>query len=150
MIQEQQLEIQKESVELALERNVHDIVHSLTSQISNIQISKISTEAAKESLELIQISYSNGAVSITSLIDAQQAYIQALQRQTNATYNYLINILQMERVIGYFFMLHSKEENHQFQQRFTQYGMKQDTVTSERYKQTIQPEHKSEHKPKLK
>lgn len=146
MIQEQQLEIQKESVELALEKNVHDIIHSLTNQISNIQISKISTEAAKESLELIQISYSNGAVSVTSLIDAQQTYIQALQRQTNATYNYLINILQLERIIGYFFMLHSKEENHQFQQRFMQYGMKQDTGTSERYNQTIQPEHKPKHK----
>ena len=45
--QEEQLEIRKESVELALERNVHDIILSLTNQISNIQISKISAEAAK-------------------------------------------------------------------------------------------------------
>ncbi len=126
MIQEQQLEIRKESVELALERNVHDIILSLTNQISNIQISKISAEASKESLELVRISYSNGAVSITSLIDAQQAYIQAQQLQTNATYNYLINILQLERIIGYFFMLHNENENHQFEQRFMQYGMNQD------------------------
>jgi len=123
LIQEQQLALQKESVELALDRNVYDIIHSLANQISNIQISRISAEAAKESLELTQTAYSSGAVSITSLIDAQQAYIQAQQQQTNATYNYLINIFQLERIIGYFFMLHSEAENHLFEQRFLHYGL---------------------------
>jgi outer membrane protein TolC/ABC-type uncharacterized transport system substrate-binding protein len=123
MIQEQQLTLQKESVELALDRNIYDIISSLANQISNIQISKISAEAAKESLELTQISYSSGAVSITSLIDAQQAYIQAQQQQTNATYNYLINIFQLERIIGYFFMFHSEAENHLLEQRFQNFGI---------------------------
>lgn len=131
MIQEQQLTLQKESVELALDRNVYDIIHSLANQISNIQISKVAADAAKESLELVQISYSSGAVTITSLIDAQQAYIQAHQQQTNATYNYLINILQMERILGYFFMLHTEEENLYFEQRFIQFGMNPDSGIKE-------------------
>lgn len=122
LIRENQLKLQRQSVELALEQNVNDIINALISQISNIKISKVAADAARESLDLTQIAYSSGAVSITSLIDAQQAYIQAQQQHINATYNYLINFFQMERIIGYFFMLHSNAENQKFKERFMQYS----------------------------
>jgi outer membrane protein TolC/ABC-type uncharacterized transport system substrate-binding protein len=122
-LQEEQLKYQKESIELSLERNVNDIISSLATQITNIEFSKISAEAAKESLELTQIGYSNGAVSITSLIDAQRAYIQAQQQQANASYNYLLNFLQLERIISHFFMLNTTEQNQAFANRFFQYSL---------------------------
>jgi len=62
----------------------------------------------------MQISYSNGAIGITSLIDSQQAYFQAQQQQANANYNFQMSILQLERVMSYFFMLHTDEENNVF------------------------------------
>jgi len=113
-IQMEQLNIQKDDAIVSIKRNVSDIILSITSQFANIELSKVSTETAKESLELMQISYSNGAIGITSLIDSQQAYFQAQQQQANANYNFQMSILQLERVMSYFFMLHTDEENNVF------------------------------------
>jgi len=113
-IQMEQLNIQKDDAIVSIKRNVNDIILSITSQFANIELSKVSTETAKESLELMQISYSNGAIGITSLIDSQQAYFQAQQQQANANYNFQMSILQLERVMSYFFMLHTDEENNVF------------------------------------
>ena len=99
-----------------------------------MQISKVSAEAAFESLELTQAAYYSGAVSITSLIDAQQAYIRAQQEQANATYNYLINFLQMERIISYFFMLHTEEENRNFGWCFMEYCRIEDHMINAPFK----------------
>ena len=113
-IQMEQLNIQKDDAIVSIKKNVNDIILSITSQFANIELSKVSTEAAKESLELMQVSYSNGAIGITSLIDSQQAYFQAQQQQANANYNFQMSILQLERVMSYFFMLHTDEENNVF------------------------------------
>ncbi len=113
-IQLDQLNIQRDDVIVSIKKNVNDIILSIVSQFSNIELSKVSTEAAKESLELMQISYSNGAIGITSLIDSQQAYFQAQQQQANADYNFQLSILQLERIMSYFFTLHSEEENQVF------------------------------------
>ena len=113
-IQRDQLNIQRNDAIASIKRNVNDIILSIVSQFSNIELSKISTEAAKESLELMQVSYSNGAIGITSLIDSQQAYFQAQYQQANADYNFQLSILQLERIMSYFFTLHSDEENQIF------------------------------------
>lgn len=137
LIQERQFRFQKENLELSLERNVRDIINSLVTRISNIQISKVSADAARESLNLTQTAYYNGAVSITSLIDAQNAYIETQEQQANATYNYLINFLQMERIIGYFFMLHTEEENQNFGWCFLQHCIIKDDTIDEPFKAQI-------------
>ena len=81
----------------------------------------MSARAAKESLDLIQNAYENGAVTITQLIDAQRTYFSAEQAKSNAYYGYLIYTLQLERAMGYFFLLHTDEENEQFIQDFIQF-----------------------------
>jgi len=113
-IQREQLNIQKEETVVSIKRSVNDIILSIVSQYSNIELSQVSTEAAKESLELMQVAYSNGAIGITSLIDSQQAYFQAQQQQANANYNFRLSILQLERIMSYFFLLHTEEENQAF------------------------------------
>ena len=113
-IQREQLNYQKDETIVSLKKSVNDIILSIVSQYSSIELSQVSTEAAKESLELMQVSYSNGAIGITSLIDSQQAYFQAQQQQANATYNFQLSILQLERIMSYFFILHSEEENQAF------------------------------------
>lgn len=113
-IQREQLNFRKDETIVSIKKNVNDIILSIVSQYSSIELSQVSTEAAKESLELMQVSYSNGAIGITSLIDSQQAYFQAQQQQANATYNFQLSILQLERIMSYFFILHSEEENQAF------------------------------------
>ena len=49
--------------------------------IANIQLSGISEGAAEESLELAQVAYGSGAVTVVELLDAQTNYLSAQQAQ---------------------------------------------------------------------
>lgn len=118
-IQLDQLEINKQNIELAIESNVNTAVLNVINQISNIRLSEVSVKAAEEALDLVQTSYSEGAVSIIQLIDAQNNFLQAQLAQASATYNFLLNSIQLERFMAYNFLLHTKEENEVFRQRFT-------------------------------
>ncbi len=120
-IQEDQLLVQKENIELSIERNVNDVLLDLINQIANIEISKVSEEAAKESLDLTQNAYAQGAVPLIQLIDAQTNYLQAQLARATANYDYLLTSMQLERIIGYFFLMNTEASNQDFIQRVTQY-----------------------------
>ncbi len=121
LIQEEQLRYERQNIELNIEKNVNDVVLDLINQIANIEISKVSEETAKESLDLTQNAYQQGAVPIIQLIDAQTNYLQAQLARSTANYNYLITSMQLERAIGYFFLTHSEDNNQAFIQRANQY-----------------------------
>ena len=121
IIQKDQLEINTDNTKLNIERNVNDAVLSIINQIANIELSQVSEQTAKEALELTQASYANGAVNLVQLIDAQTNYLQAQLAKANAVYNYFLSSIQLERIIGYYFLLHTEAENQQFIQRFNQY-----------------------------
>ena len=121
LVQRSQLELNRANTALALERNVRDAVFDLTNQIANIELSRVSEETAAQGLELTEASYSNGAVNVVQLIDAQRNLLQAQLARANATYNYLLSTIILERYLGYYFLLHSEAENQAFIQRFLTY-----------------------------
>ena len=118
MIQKDQLDISKSNTNLAIETNVNTAVVNLINEVSNIELSIISEEAAEEALDLTQTSYSEGAVNIVQLLDAQTNYLEARVARANAIYNYLLATLRLERFIGYYFLLHTEDENNGFIARF--------------------------------
>ncbi len=120
-IQMEQIEIDRQNLELAISRNVNQGVLNLMNQIANIKLSQVAEAAARESLDLVQTSYREGAVNIIQLIDAQNNYLQAQLANAGATYNFLITAIQLERFIGYNFLLHTEAENLDFRNRFQQY-----------------------------
>ena len=121
IIQKDQLQINKDNTQLAIDANVRGGILNLINQISNIDLSTVSEETAKESLELTQASYSSGAVNIVQLLDAQNNYLNAQLSRINAVYNFLLNAIQLERSLGYYFLLNSEAENAAFRQRFFEY-----------------------------
>jgi len=121
IIQKDQLNINLDNLQLNIERNVNGAVLEIINQITNINLSNVSEETAKESLELTQTAYSSGAVTITQLIDVQRNYLQAKLSSSNATYNYLISSIQLERFIGRYFLLNTDAENQAFIQRFNEF-----------------------------
>ena len=124
-IQKEQLSINKDNVSLNLERNVNVAVLQLINQIANIELSKISEEAARESLELTQEAYERGAVNWVELIDSQDNYVSAQLANASAVYNYLLSALQLERYLGQYFLLNTKEQNKAFRQEFFNYLLTQ-------------------------
>lgn len=123
-IQKEQLQINRNASKLAISRNINNIVLEIINQITNIDLSKVSEISAKEVLELNQISYKTGAINIVQLIDAQSNYINAKFRNTTAVYNYLMRVLELERTLGYFFLINTKETNTAFTAKFLQFKNK--------------------------
>lgn len=119
LIQKDQLDINKSNTKLAIETNVNNAVLAIINEVSNIELSTVSETAAEEALDLTQTSYSNGAVSVVQLIDAQNNYLNASLARSNAVYNYLLASLRLERFMGYYFLMHTKAENDDFLGRFT-------------------------------
>ena len=121
IIQKEQLTINKENLELGISADVRNNILNLINQFSNIELSEISEMTAKEALELTQTSYSSGSVTVIQLLDAQTNYLNAQLAKTNAIYNFLINAIQLERSLGYYFLLNTEDENNKFRQRFLEY-----------------------------
>jgi outer membrane protein TolC len=120
-IQEDQLRIQRENTELGLEFNINNIMLDLINEIANIEISAVNEGLAKESMELYQTEYRNGAIPVIQLIDAQNNYLTAQFENATAQYNYFIVSMQLERAIGYFFLMNTQASNQEFIQRANQY-----------------------------
>ena len=125
-IQKNQLEISKDNVKLNIERNINDAVLELVNQVSNIELSRLFEQTAREALDLTQTSYANGAVNIVQLLDAQNNYLQAQLASANAAYNYLLSSMLLERSLGLFFLLEEEEEREAFAQRFLEFMQKND------------------------
>lgn len=118
LIQADQLEVQRNEFTMNLKQSIENIVLNIVNQITNIEISGITLEASEESLDLVQTSYSEGAVTIVQLLDAQNNFLQAKLNKTNATYNYLLAIAELERVVGMFILLNTEEDNQALTERF--------------------------------
>ncbi len=65
----------------------------------------------------MQNAYTEGAVSILHLLDAQNAAFNAEQVAANAVYDFLIDLMEMERSIGRFEFFMSTEERQAFLER---------------------------------
>lgn len=124
-IQLEQLELQRESVDLSIEQSINDIILDLISEIANIEISKVSEDNARESLALTQNEYEEGEVPIIQLIDAQNNFLQAQLASATANYNYLLQSMQLERAIGYFFLMNTEEANQDFVRRANEFILNQ-------------------------
>lgn len=121
LIQKDQIEYNETNLKQSIATNIRTAVLNIVNEISNIELSKESENSAKEAFELTKTSYSNGAVNIVQLLDVQNNYLNAQLANTNATYNYLIQALQLERALGAYFLLQSAQENAQFSERFKHY-----------------------------
>lgn len=121
-IQLEQLSTNRSNIQLSIEKNVNDAVLEIVNQITNIELSRVFEETAKEALELTQASYANGAVNIVQLLDAQNNFLQAQLASLNANYTYLQSAIRLERFIGTFFLLQTDEEREEFLQRFLEFS----------------------------
>ena len=60
------------------------------------------SDAATESLELVRDQYAEGTVNVTDLLDAQNQKFTADQALTIATFEFLADLIELERAIAWF------------------------------------------------
>lgn len=130
--QRDKLKIQIENQALSIETRVRDAVLDVSSSVANIELSRVAEKAAEQTLDLIESSYANGAVTITELIDAQNNYLQSQLASANAYYDFLDRAIAMERSVGSFlFLPNPKISDGEFADMYEEFRLNinsQDTV----------------------
>jgi outer membrane protein TolC len=89
-----------------IEQRIRSALHGAGASFAGIRLAEQAAEAAGNNLELVTDSYSRGAVSIIDLLDAQNSFLVADEAAENALYDFLIDLMEVERSVGrvYFLM----------------------------------------------
>lgn len=105
-----QLEVRYESARDQVEQGIRSGLHLANASLISIPLAEKAAEAARRSLELVTDSYSQGAVGIIDLLDAQSAVLQASEGAANAVHNFLIDLMNLQRATSRFdFFLNEAE-----------------------------------------
>jgi outer membrane protein TolC/ABC-type uncharacterized transport system substrate-binding protein len=99
-----------------IEERIRSALHLTSASYPSITLSRNAAETGRKNLELVTDSYSRGVVSIIDLIDAQNAALVADQGAANAVYDFLIDLMNVQRAIGRFdFFASAKEREAWFE-----------------------------------
>jgi outer membrane protein TolC/ABC-type uncharacterized transport system substrate-binding protein len=109
-----QIKIQKKSLEEKIVLRIRSEMENLKAKNFGVRQSQIQAEVAEKTLRIVSSSYSSGAVSILFLLDAQSASLNAQQTSANALYDLFISYMQLQRAIGHYDVLMTKEEKETF------------------------------------
>lgn len=123
-IQLLQLADNKELLQDNLELNVRNAVTQAGASFRNRELTKIAAEAASKNFDIAQNSYNEGILNITSLIDAQNALLQANINATNAEYTFVRDFIALERTYGKYYFLMSPSEKEAFYESFVEFFTK--------------------------
>ena len=97
-----QLEFRRKAELSRIEQEIRAGLHAAQSSYAAIELAATATAAAEQNLQLIQDNYNSGTVPIITYLDARDAYLNAAQRSTDAVYNFLIDLMNLQRATGAF------------------------------------------------
>lgn len=86
----------------SIEQEVRSQAEEAHASYQSIALANTSEKAAQQNYELVSSSYAQGQVAITDLLDAQESLIEAREASMNATYSFLIDLMNLQRAIGAF------------------------------------------------
>ncbi len=67
-----------------------------------IRLSREAAVAAQKNLELVVDQYTRGVVDIIKLLNSQNAALRANESAANAVYDFLIDLIRIQRAVGRF------------------------------------------------
>lgn len=111
------LELLRETVAEKIEQRVRTSVFQSGASHPAIRLSVAAAEAAGKNLELVTDAYSRGAVSIPTLLDAQNAARVSDEVAANSVYDFLRDLMSVHRSVGRFFFLQGEPWRRQWTQR---------------------------------
>ena len=123
-IELEQIKIQQRSLEEKISLGIRNEMENLKAKNFGLVQARIQVEAADKALKIVSDSYSRGAVSILFLLDAQAAALNAQQISANALYDLFISFMQLQRAVGEYYVLMTKEERETFMNGMATYVTK--------------------------
>jgi outer membrane protein TolC len=110
------LELERQALAARLEQRIRSALQDSRASHLGIRLSREGAQAAAKNLQLVTDAYSRGVVSILELLDAQNAALIAEQSAANAVYDFLLDLMDVQRAIGQFdFFLGATDREEWFQ-----------------------------------
>jgi len=104
-----QLRLEREALTESVEARVRNAVFAMSATFPTIELAQEAQTASGKNLDLVTDSYSRGVVSIIDLLDAQNAALVAEQFASNAVYDFLLDLMELQRATSDFDFFRSDE-----------------------------------------
>lgn len=115
------LEIQRDDTVQRIDQRMRGSLHLLRGSWVKIELSQAAAQAADNNFRLVQDAYRRGVGDILGLLDAQNAALVASEAAASAVYDFLIDLLEVERAVGRFEYFGSSDERAAFFERLDEY-----------------------------
>lgn len=127
----EELRERRRAAVLRVDQRLRSTMHLAGASMAGIDLARQAAAAARESLELVSDSYARGVVSIIELLDAQnQAFVAELSA-ANALYQFLLDLMEVERAVGRFDFFTTAEEREAYIGRLEAYRAAQEAGEQE-------------------
>ncbi len=115
------LRIERQSTRERIALAIETAVLRIQASYPSIDLSSDARKTSLKNLELVQDSYSLGVVSVIDLIDAQTSALVSSQVAANAVYDFLIDLMEMERAANDFDFFKTPDERAAWFNRVEEY-----------------------------
>ena len=96
-----------------IERRVRSSVRAIEGSFPSIGYLNAAAEAARRNFEIVQDRYTEGLVNVTDLLDAQNDHFTTERTARGAQYAFLLDMVALQRAIGWFEDMKTKAERDQ-------------------------------------
>lgn len=117
----EQQRVERQSVALRTEEQIRQTLHLAGASYAAIALSRESAEAARKNLEVVRDAYAEGTTGYLNLLDAQNQALVADQVASNAVYDFLSDLMDVQRAINRFVMLEDPGQQAEFRDRMGRY-----------------------------
>ncbi|MFN8653868.1 MAG: TolC family protein [Gemmatimonadales bacterium] len=117
----ERLSLTRQAAALSIAQQVRGALQLAGASWANIAQARLAADAAGKNLELVRDAYGRGAVNVITLLDAQQAALEANEAAANAVYDFLIDLMNAQRAQGTFDLLYTPAERDAWYQRLSGY-----------------------------
>ncbi len=115
------LRIERAALAERVGQNVLSALNRTRASYPGISLSREAADAARRNLNLITDSYVQGLKSIIDLLDAQNQALTADQAAANAVYNFLVDLMGVERAMGEFTTFLPEDRRLQWKEEVEKY-----------------------------
>ena len=98
----EELRLTRRSLAQQVEQRVRSALHVAGASYAGIELAEASADAADRNLDLVTDAYEQGAASILDLLDGQNQALVAREVAATAVFNYLIDLMTVQRAVGQF------------------------------------------------
>lgn len=115
------LELEYEQTKITVEQRIRNALHKISASYAGINLAKQSLEAAQKTLNFVTDSYVRGVVPVIDVIDAQNSAFTSEQTAANAVYDFLLDLMEVQRAVARFDYFLTQDERDGFFRNLEQY-----------------------------